>query len=192
MRELMNFTFENGKLPPEWMEREREFSFERGALRSGRAVSAEFIVPGNGWREFRVEMEVEPIGGAVLACGDGAHTIVVDLKRGMHSITNYGPSQLAATRKEIPAKAGSCLVAFEFDDGRLRACVDGDEVVSAAIPQPQPIAGLIGIQFRDDCLVRRVRVLGDGVSVEKPLLFLSAARRAGNSPLRSTWISRTT
>ena len=168
MRELMNFTFENGKLPPEWMERERGYSFERGALRSGRVVSAEFIVPGNGWRRFRVEMEVEPIRGAVLTCGDGSHTIVVDLKRGAHSIMNYGPSELAATRKEIPPKAGFYLAAFEFDNGRLRACVDGDEVVSAVVPQPQPVAGLIGIQFRDDCLIRRVRVLGDE-AVEKPL-----------------------
>jgi len=168
MRELMDFTFENGKLPPEWMEREREFSFERGALRSGRAVSAEFIVPGNGWRKLRVEAEVEPVGGAVVSCGNVRHMIVVDLKRGLHSITNYGPSQLAWNRKEIPPKSGSYHVAFEFEDGRLRACVDGDEVVSAADPQPQPIAGLIGIQFRDDCLIRRVKVLGDG-AVEKPL-----------------------
>jgi hypothetical protein len=169
MRELMNFTFENAKLPSEWMEREREYSFERGALRSGRAAFAEFILPGNGWRQFRVEMEVEPIHGAVLSCGDGSHTIVVDLKRGAHSIMNYGPSQLAAVRKEIPPKAGFYLVAFEFDDGRLRACVDGDEVVSALVPQPRPIAGLIGLQFRDDCLIRRVRVFGDAV-IEKPFL----------------------
>ena len=168
MRELMNFTFENGKLPPEWMEREREFSFERAALRSGNAFSADFIVPGNGWRKVRVEMEVEPIHGAAIACGDGSHTISVDLKRCRHSILNYGPSELAEARKEISPKAGFYLVAFEFDNGRLSARVDGDDVISAVAPQPQTVAGLIRIQFRDDCLVRRVTVLGDG-ALERPL-----------------------
>ncbi len=167
MRELMNFTFGNGKLPPEWMERERECSFERGMLRSGNAFSADFIVPGNGWRKLRVEMDVQPVRGAALACGDGSHTICVDLKRGAHSILNYGPSELVALRKEIPPRAGFHLVAFEFDNARLSAWVDGDEVLSAVAPQPQPVAGLIRIQFRDDCLVRRVAVLGDG-AVEKP------------------------
>jgi hypothetical protein len=163
----MNFTFESGRLPPEWMEHERAYSFERGALRTGRAVIASFLLPGNGWRKLRVEMEIEMTSGAALTCGVGAHTLIVDLKRGTHSVMNYGVSVLASNRKEIPLKTGSYLVVFEFDNGRLRALVDGVEVVSAADPRPQPTAGLMETQYWDDCLIRRVRVLGGG-AVRKP------------------------
>jgi len=161
MRELMNIAFESGALPADWTAERNMASFERGALRSGFVTSVHFALPGNGWRAVRVEVDVEPLGGAALVVGDGTVSVCVDLARGVHRVMCYGMAELARAKTAIEPKTGTRRVAFEFDRGRLRALVDGREVVAADDPSPAPAAGLLDISFWDDCLIHRARVLGD-------------------------------
>ena len=161
MRELLDVTFESGKLPEGWTESGRVCAFERGALRSHRAALTEVIVPGRGWRALRVEIEVEPIGGAAIECGDHTLNMVVDIARGRHSISLYGDVTLAENRQEIPGKPGRHRLVFELNESYWRALVDGCEVVAAKKPHSAAFAGLLALGFWDDCLVHRVRLLGD-------------------------------
>ena len=155
MIELSNVTFESQTLPSEWAEELHECTFERGALRSRRVAILRVPVPGNGWRALRVEMEVEPIGGALLACGDGTLTTVIDIKRARHRVAFCSVASLAESVKTVPRKDGPHLVAFEFDNGRFRALVDGQELIADDDPRPTAVSGMLEIALWDDCLLHR-------------------------------------
>ncbi len=178
MRELMNVTFESGKFPADWVETERGCTFERGALRSGRVANVNVPLPGSGWRRLRVEVDVElqPTGGAALTCSDDKLTMAVDLKRHTHGIYFYGGLPLAEGKRAVPAKSGPRRVAFEYHDNRQSISVDGEEFIAGADPHSIPAAGTLKLQFWEDCLVHRVRILGDG-EVKTPT-FSYPPRRA--------------
>lgn len=160
MNEIASYTFEADRFPSDWQIERTHHSFERGALRSGRCVIANVPVPGHGWRRLGVEIEVEPVGGAVIECGDNLLTAVVDLRRNVHSISCF-TCTIAESQREIPKKAGKYLVAFELGEGQWRALVDGIEMVAGTDPKPTPVFGSLQLGFWDDCLVRRVRILGE-------------------------------
>lgn len=161
MQQLLDTRFEGNQLPDGWIEASRGFSFEAGVLRSGPGMNCRFMVPGYGWGRLRLEAEIEPVGGAVVTCQDGKFTTAVDLTRGTHRITFYGPRALNRTKTEPLAVQGARhLVAFEFDQGRIRATVDGREVITGSEPSPSPAFGLLGLGFHEDCRVHRVRIFG--------------------------------
>jgi hypothetical protein len=165
MEELMDVTFESGRLPDGWLAQERRHGFERGALRSGGATLLDIPLPEGSWRRWRVEAEVEPLEGATVVCSDHLYSLVTDLKRGTHRIAFYSMASLTTAEKPVPDSPARHRVVFELGDGPLRVLVDGQEVVAAEDPQPAPPGGLVRLEFWDDCLVHRVRVSGERAAV---------------------------
>ncbi len=147
MQELMNVTFESKKLPCDWMEEKHNYSFERGALRSDWATIPKFILPGRGWEVLRVEVEVEPLAGAQISCGDRIASITVDLCRKRHWINSSAQTRLVESTRDIPKKGGSYLVAFEFNQGHLRGLVDGQEMIAGDDPRRTSFSGLLEMGF---------------------------------------------
>ena len=166
MKELLEVDFTSRSLPEEWTEQAGCYSFEQNALRSGASTILRLPAPGAGWwHKLRVELEVEPMGGAVLTCGDGTFTIAVDLARSSRSIMQ-GLLVLAENRDSHDSQSGRKTVGFEWDHGIMRADIDGLEVISAKAPQPFIMGGLLDLEFWDDCLIHRIRIYGDNAALE--------------------------
>ena len=170
MRTLIDATFEDGTLPDGWFMGSVGHAFEQSALRTGERSRLSIPVPEPGWRTLRVELEVEPIDGCVVSCGDDVLLLSTTLSGPdptAHRAAKYSSHVLAAGRTAPPAGDGVRCLAFEFDNGRLRVLIDDVEMLSTEDPLPRPFVGMIGLQCFDSFLLRRVRVLGDG-PVEEP------------------------
>jgi len=163
MRELSVTTFEDGRIPSDWLVETSHHVFERRGLRTGGQTRVLMPIPGNGWRKLHVQVEVEAIGGAAVECGDGALSLVLILD------APYPPRHRALKRQHtfaenvcpIPSNPGVRRVTFEFEGGRLRGLVDGDEYLDATDGFPRAMVGTVCLTFWEDLLVHRVRLLGD-------------------------------
>ena len=151
--ELINATFEAQRLPEGWLEEERCLSFEADGLRSGRAAVLDIPLPAGRWLALRVEVEIEPLSGAALVCGDRTYSLVTDLTRGTHRTVFYGMTPLAEGRRPVADQPGPHHVVLEVGGGPMRVVVDGDEMVAADDQQPIPVGGPLHLEFWDDCLV---------------------------------------
>src|ERR1041384_7710014 len=178
MQELISHHFEERNIPPTWFPQGMNRTYERGCLRSGRCTQMWIPLKGNGWNRIRVEADVEPVGGAVIDCGDGVVALALKVKEGdypRHCAIRHS-SVLMESFERVPDKPGIRHVAIEFDHGQLRGLVDGKEFIRAVDPSPHPIMGVLTLGFWNDCLVHRIRVLGAD-ELASPLHPLPPRRR---------------
>lgn len=178
MHELMNVTFQSRKLPEGWIETKRLYSFERDGLRGAAVTRFEIPLPGNGWRRLRVEAEMEilPTGAPVLVCSDGRLRFLADLKKGGRKyISVHEATPLAQGNHGVVSSPQRCVVVFEFNAGRPSFWIDDKEILSAHDPEPVPVAGILDLEFWDDCNVRRIRILG-GEELARPRFEYPARR----------------
>jgi len=163
MREIMFTTFADGRVPSDWLVETPHHAFERGGLRTGRVTRALVPLPGNGWRKLRVEIDVEPVGGAAVECGDGLLNMALIVKAPYpprHRALKYMQT-FAESVCPVADKPGVRHVEFELNGQCLRGLVDGVEYLSANDPFPREMVGTLTLTFWEDCLVHQVRVLGD-------------------------------
>ncbi|MBM4044963.1 MAG: hypothetical protein FJ279_07610, partial [Planctomycetes bacterium] len=178
MKELISASFAQGGIPEGWLSQPVKPAFERGGLRSGRVTQLTIPLPAVAWGRLRVELQVEPIGGATLEANDRVLHVVVALtdEYPRHRALKY-LHELGVGRKRVAPRPGVRSVAFEFDHGRLRGFADGEEVVSATGPVPQRFFGDLHLGLWDDCLVRHIRVLGDDAITAPPYPAPARARK---------------
>ena len=164
MREILNVGFESQKLPENWVETRGLFRFERGGLRTGAVTRFEIPLPGNGWRRVRVEVEFELLthGGPIFICSDGRTKAQADFNRGKHSISIHEATPLALRSDKFAISAGACAVTFDFNETRPGFLINDKEFLAGNDPQPVPIAGVLELEVWDDCLIRHIRIIGDG------------------------------
>jgi len=165
VREILNVTFESRKLPVGWIETKGFYRFEDAKLRTGAVTRFEIPLPGHGWQRLRVEAELEilPTGGPILVCSDGRLKTIAYLKRGTQIISIYDALPLAQGDQSAVPPSTTCLAAFDLGGARPGFSIDGKEVLSGADLQPVPVGGRLELEFWDDCRVRRIRILGEGV-----------------------------
>lgn len=170
MKELISETFDQGRLPDAWFTDSLCCSFEKNGMRSGSNTQVQILLSGYGWRTLRVEIELDSEDGKNVACElDHVACLVVDLKEkyARHSAFKYS-LELEKGNLPITAVGKTHSIVFEFNDiGSMKAQVNGIEVVSAIDPSPIPAGKRLCLGFVNDCLVRSVRVYGDG-QLEKP------------------------
>ena len=178
MREIMLTTFCDGRVPSDWLVETPHHTFERGAMRTGRVTRALVPLPGNGWRKLRVEIDLEPVGGAAVECGDGLLNLALIIKapypsrhRALKHTHTFGENVCP-----VADQPGIRHVAFELNGECLRGLVDEVEYLSATDPFPREMVGTLTLAFWEDCLVHQVRVLGDDQLAE-PLFGPPRPRR---------------
>jgi len=169
MQELMKTQFEGGEFPEGVVVTSNNHRFEQAGLRSGWVTRLRIPLPGHGWDAIRVETEVVPVGGACLACSCDRFTVVVSAAtsdKGMaprHRIVKNNHAHLADRPARVPSGTGPRRVIFEFGRETFRGVLDNRAAVEADAPQPlPPYMNAVDVEFWDDCVVRSVRVLGDG------------------------------
>lgn len=161
MTELLNVSFESGRLPADWVVERGPKGFDGRVMESGPGTTFDFVVPGGRWQRLRIETEVEPESGSNVEWQDRTIAIVIDFARKASRII-IGGTVLAEAKHDIPPKSGPYLLSFDFDRGRVRVSIDGREVVTADDPQPALQAGLMRVGFWNNCRVYGLRALGDG------------------------------
>lgn len=160
MERLVHADLGAGAWPAGWIEVERRWTAERGALRSHEAAVFQIVVAGGLREHLRFEMEVEIGTGANIGCGDGTTMMIVDLRRHEHRIIYSGIHQLANAKTYVAPQAGRYRVAFDFHGGHLSASVDEVEMISTEVEPPHVHGGAFELGFWDDCLVHSVSVYG--------------------------------
>jgi hypothetical protein len=166
MRELVNVPLEAGHLPPDWIEEFRLMKFEEGALRTGAAALFRFPVPGDSWKRLRLEADVTMVSGALLELGDGLLTLKADLSKGSYAIGLCSRGTLAEASVAVEPSE-TYRVVYEFDHGKWRISVNERVVVEANDPTLRVLSGWLDLGFWADCLVHRLRLLGDTPEVSK-------------------------
>lgn len=163
MREIMNVGFESAKLPENWVETRGLYRFERGGLRTGAVTRFEIPIPGNGWRSLRVELEFETFAanGPIFLCCDGRTKAQADLHRKKHFVSVHEAMPLAQLNEKIAPDARVCTVAFNFSE-TPGFSLNGRSFLSGHDLAPCPVAGVMEVEIWDDCLLHRVRIVGEG------------------------------
>ena|GEM_PF-1551041 len=164
VRELVFETLDQGKMPEAWYSDSLCCTFNETGMLSGPLTEVQMLLPGNGWRRVRVEVEMDaPDGSHVFCDHDNAMRMDIDIKSkyARHSAFRH-QFEMEHSTIPVPADKPSHLVAFEFDYDTLSASVDKQDVVTATDPYPRPTARRLIIGFMNDCLVKSVRVLGEG------------------------------
>lgn len=167
MQEIINVNFNSGKLPDGWIEEKGNYSFKGSALYSSWATIFKFVLPGKGWKKIKVEIEVKPLKGALISCGDNIATIAVDLTSGRHHIKCSNQTILKENNYVINKKDKNYLITFEFDHGTLKGLVDDQIVIVGNDPAYNCFFGLMELGFYDYCLVYRIKVSADE-ELERP------------------------
>lgn len=163
MQQLISHVFEEANIPASWMVQSNNHTYERGCLRSGRCTELLIPLAGHGWNRIHVEAEIEPFPQAVVECGDTVAALALKINESEYSrhCAVHFASNLAESFKQVPAKPGVRLVAFEFDRGKMRGTVDGEEYIAATDYSGNAFMGWVKLAFWNDCLVHRIRILGD-------------------------------
>ncbi|HWL54640.1 MAG TPA: hypothetical protein VNQ90_19525 [Chthoniobacteraceae bacterium] len=161
MIKLDDIVFSKGALPEGWTESKRDWSFEEGAIRVGKAAHFHLPLPGDGWERVRVEVEVESDAGAIVGCGEGALSVWVDLKSGISRVAVYEMAEVARQPLTLPPGGRRCRIAFELDEAHVRGFVEGVEAVAAPHPGPSQPFRWVELQLWGGCLLHRVRLLGE-------------------------------
>jgi len=176
MRELISAVFNGGKAPADWHFTSENHTFERGALRSGKYTVVQIPLPGLGWKQLRIETEIEPLQEhCIVHCWNGDFAIeAVTIAAGpypRHTIKK-GPLSLGESVCPVPPGRSARRIAFELEGAVTRIFCNDELLLSVQDPYPcVPGRNMIQMEFWDDCLVHRVRVLGDQPRTE-PLFCL--------------------
>lgn len=184
MRLLGQIPLDEGTFPGGAVVETNSHSFQGGGLRSGRVTRIRIPLPGNGWDALRVEAELAAGGEASVVCGADRFTIVA------HAVAPAGGAILRhrilknqhEPLAEVPSavsEPGARKVAFDFGRAGFCGSLDGVPVVEAPAPLGLPAyLGQAFVEFWGDCLVRSLRVMGDG-EWDAPPFVVAPKRDAG-------------
>ncbi|MFA7160915.1 MAG: hypothetical protein WC299_16585, partial [Kiritimatiellia bacterium] len=166
MKELATATFKDGRLPAGWSATypgSDQFSFERGALSVGGHAAISIPLGEGSWDSLRVDIEAEFDPGASIKCGDADYRSIALCLPGTPYPRHHVSKQqhlLGESTARITEKNGRRSIVFEFEQGRLRACVDGQEVVAAGDRFPMPFTGWVFLDMWGNGLIHSVRAAG--------------------------------
>lgn len=159
MEKIIEADFAAGRLPDGWWEESRSLSFEKGRLRSNRATVLKFFLPGNGWEKMRIEVDMD--AAERIDYSDGTLTLSVNLKTARNNLARYDIGTLVETGNFQPGGGKREKAAFQIDRGHWSMEIDNETVLKHDIPGTAAVSGLQELRFVGNCLIRRVRVLGD-------------------------------
>ena len=167
MKEIVSENFTDARLPQGWSATTPagdNYAFGRGALEVKGHATLSIPLGDGAWHSLRVEMAVEFDPGAQIRCSDADFRgITLNLAGTPYPRHQVSKQQhlLGESTACIPEKTGRRSIVFEFEQGRLRALVDGAEAVSAADPFPKPLSGWILLDMWAIGQIHSVCITGD-------------------------------
>lgn len=171
MQLLLDEGFEAGYLPEGWFSDSPHYRFTPDGLHTGPATGFVVNLPGHGWDALRVEIDLIGDGGSWAYCAwDGVLGLSLTLKDTpcpRHEASEYHTVYAQSTMPLLPRGDGRRLV-FDFNLEQMQTAVDGQPILSAPNRRGQVLAGGVHLAFQGGCLIRGIRVFGDGEHATPP------------------------
>jgi len=153
--------FSSGKLPVDWHVARDGFTIEDGALHNTGVTLLQIPLPDHGFHQLIVSVEIEPIDGGAIACGEPRATIQTDLAAGCHEVVTYGGAPLASAYARFPEPSDRHTIRFEFNRGQISATCDDLPLVDVKQPSLNAMAHKFSLQIWQTCRVHQIRVEGE-------------------------------